>query len=131
MPDQYALEPLDSLTTLSPITGILNLNNDLLISTGHQQSASLTLVRSWQKGYLAADIQQQLLKIKGIKEVFSLILEASEDKPLKQFIFLSLENQTRILEFSGRLTEIEQKPDSFQTEESTIFCKVLQDKNFI
>lgn len=73
---------VDSLTTLAPITSILKMGNDLLMSTGHQTSAALTLVRSWQKGYLAMDIQQQLLKIKGITEVFSLILEPEGDIPL-------------------------------------------------
>ena len=70
------------MATIAPITGIMELpgkvvgegsSDDLLISSGHQQSAALTIVKSRSNGYLAMH-QDELTKISGMKGVFTIIL---------------------------------------------------------
>ena len=91
IPDYYDLKSLDQLTTLAPITGIMELpgkshtgvqSDDLLLSSGHSQSAALTIVKSRSNGYLAMH-QDELLKISGMKAVHTIALNSNNGDQLK------------------------------------------------
>lgn len=135
MPVNYDLEILDSLPTLCPITNVVPLpGDDLLLASGHFSSSQLTIMRgSHQEDIpapLAINIQQQMLKIPEILNSFSLSFEQlNEFRNLNQYIILSFQNQTRVVEFiQGKVLEIEQIDTGFSFDQETVFCsKVKED----
>lgn len=127
IPTSYTLEQLQSLTTLTPITSILQLNHqDLLIASGSQQSAMLTLVRDFKQSALAIQALKLPVQAAGIEEVFSLIFSSSDSQTLTQFIVLAMESgTTRLIEYSsGRsgegLKEIDEAQNHFITQQKSL-----------
>lgn len=152
IPDTYQMKILDYLPTISPITSIMQLPNhndedenqvnsnidDLIIASGHQQSAQLTLVRSQRKSFLAVDNNIfPMGKQNGVQQVFSFNMEKiisdtpNEVLDVKQFIVLSITDSTKFCQFeNNNITEIGsiQKDDqqvSFNGHEQTISCQKI------
>jgi hypothetical protein len=65
------------------------------------------LIHSPDDHYIAIHDLQKLFEFDNLLEVYSLVINN------KQFIVLSLESSTRVLEYSDRLTEVEYDEQGF------------------
>lgn len=80
VPEKYTLDVKDTLLTLCPINNMRVVNTqgqeasdrDLFISTGHFTGSTISIIRSFEKGFTTAEKQKSIFHFPGMEKVFTI-----------------------------------------------------------